>query len=106
MKEITFDVPTPSFADDAPLPAEDGFEPVESTGPVPPGKQVGLSVYVRNDEGKFVFDESCHVLARELYYSQRVAYDEADSRRMIGRYNADGTVTPLAVQYNVQSVEK
>jgi hypothetical protein len=106
MKELAFDTPASSFADYAPLPAEEGVEPTESASIEAPIVQVGLSIYTRDAEGNLVLDESCKTLASELNYSQRVAYDAADTRRSIGRYNADGTVTPFAVQYNVQTLVK
>ena len=106
MKEITFDLPTSSFADYAPVPAEEGIEPVESESAEAPHIPVGLSDYTRNESGALVLCETSHQLARELYYSDRVAYDSADSRRSIGRYNSDGTVERFAVQYNVQVVVK
>ena len=106
MKELTFDTPASSFADYAPLPAEEGIEHIESKSVEAPIVQVGLSIYSRNEAGELVLDQSCRDLARNLYYSQRLAYDREDSRRVIGRFNSDGTITPPAVQYNVQSIVK
>jgi hypothetical protein len=109
MKEITFDLPTSSFADYAPVPAEEGVESVESEASEAseaPHIPVGLSDYIRNESGALVLCETSHQLARELYYSDRVAYDSADSRRSIGRYNSDGTIERFVVQYNVQVVVK
>jgi hypothetical protein len=103
MKEITFDTPVSSFADYAPLPLEDGVEPIESSGAEAPHIPVGLSDYYMNEAGRLVLAESSRTLARELYYAHRVAYSAEDSRRSVGRYNADGTVTELAVQYTLNT---